>query len=474
MESKAKNLFCKLVVNNIYTKVITDNPEVENLISEALSVKGKNYWFSTLYKQHLWDGKTRFYNRLTKKFPTGLLPKLINILTSKGIIYQIENLRKGKTGQLLQLNPKSLAGIEARDYQIQAARICLQKDRGIVHMATNAGKTEIAALIIKSLGNPKTLFLVHRKDLLYQTKERFEKRLQIPIRMIYADVDENSDSPILVATVQTLYKRIKTKKVQELLANANLLFLDECHILSSYSWNKVALRCDSYYRFALSGTPLTGDDVKDAKLVGATGEILFKVSNQELIEQGYSAVPIINIIVLDEVEKYLDKVGLKYPDIYKEGIVYNEMRNRAIVNLINRKESFVIMVRLIQHGTILKELIKKEGFDVKFISGNDEIEKRLKVTKDFKENKLKVLITSTILDEGIDIPNIRNLIVAGGGKSHVKTLQRIGRGLRKKKGENILNFYDFVDKSSKYLLRHSLKRLEDYEKEGFLIKRLEM
>ena len=73
---------------------------------------------------------------------------------------------------------------------------------------------------------------------------------------------------------------------------------------------------------------------------------------------------------------------------------------------------------------------------------------------------------STIFDEGVDIPEVNVLIIAAGGKSEVKTIQRIGRGLRKKKVGGVLVF-DFKD-ASKFLDRHSIDRIKVYQKEGFL------
>ena len=79
------------------------------------------------------------------------------------------------------------------------------------------------------------------------------------------------------------------------------------------------------------------------------------------------------------------------------------------------------------------------------------------------------IIASTIFDEGVDIPEVGSLILAVGGKSTIKTLQRVGRALRPKKGENEVEIYDFIDWGNKYLLSHSRQRLQDYMDEGFHI-----
>jgi len=77
-----------------------------------------------------------------------------------------------------------------------------------------------------------------------------------------------------------------------------------------------------------------------------------------------------------------------------------------------------------------------------------------------------VLIASSIYDEGVDLPEVNVLIKASGGKSEVKTIQQVGRGLRPKKEKLIV--YDFNDMNSKFLSAHSKKRIKTYKQEGFL------
>src|SRR5690606_25588717 len=81
--------------------------------------------------------------------------------------------------------------------------------------------------------------------------------------------------------------------------------------------------------------------------------------------------------------------------------------------------------------------------------------------KDFGERRLPVLIASRILDEGVDVPTIDALILAGSRKSRIKTMQRLGRGLR---GDKLIAV-EFANFTNDYLLRHSLQRYEDYKKE---------
>jgi len=126
----------------------------------------------------------------------------------------------------------------------------------------------------------------------------------------------------------------------------------------------------------------------------------------------------------------------------------------------------VVMIKEIAHGEILSEILAKEVFLLHlFIHGSTPIERRTEILKDFQDGLVNILITSVILDQGIDIPNIDVLILAGGGASKIKSLQRIGRGLRINEGKENLLVIDFADRTHRYLAKHSYERLNSYSGE---------
>src|SRR5690606_9995040 len=99
--------------------------------------------------------------------------------------------------------------------------------------------------------------------------------------------------------------------------------------------------------------------------------------------------------------------------------------------------------------------------------------RREEVLDDMKEGRLKVLIATSILDEGVDVSGINCLWMAAGGKSFRQVLQRIGRGLRKKDDGSGLEVYDFLDYTQKHLIKHTQERYTYYKNEGFEIKKVE-
>ena len=81
-----------------------------------------------------------------------------------------------------------------------------------------------------------------------------------------------------------------------------------------------------------------------------------------------------------------------------------------------------------------------------------------------KDGELDCIIASTIFDEGVDIPILDTLILAGGGKSKVRAMQRIGRVIRKYPKKKKAFVIDFLDNAT-YLKNHSAARKRMYETE---------
>jgi len=128
----------------------------------------------------------------------------------------------------------------------------------------------------------------------------------------------------------------------------------------------------------------------------------------------------------------------------------------------------LVLVTRLDHGEVLSGMIDGSIF----IHGSDTTDVRMSALNNMRLGDGGVYIASPIFDEGVDVPALDCVILAGGGKSHIKLLQRLGRGMRKKEGENVLHVYDFIDNTNQYLYNHSLARMQTYEQEGFDVERL--
>jgi superfamily II DNA or RNA helicase len=252
--------------------------------------------------------------------------------------------------------------------------------------------------------------------------------------------------------------------------NNKVAITGNCHKASSSTWKYVLRHMHrAYYRYGLSGTPLTEDSIRNMFLVGFIGRIIQKISNQYLIVNGYSAKPLINVV---KREKERIPASLDYAEVYRIGIVENAQRNAQVTKLIKNHngQSILVMVKHLEHGKIIRSTLQKEeGY---FVSGQDTKADRISIYNKFKDRRIPIVIATMIYKEGIDISAIDVLIYAAGEKAPVTILQVLGRGLRARKDKKTLIYYDFEDKDHRHLTHHTNLRIKIYKKEGFLIEYL--
>lgn len=427
------------------------------IVRELCRARPSGFQYMKRYRSGHWDGYISLMHGLTS-FPSGLLDYVLDGLKSHNVIPMVEYGGYDIICRWL-LNDDVLHGVILRDYQMHAISELLRCGRGVAKMATNAGKTEVMAAMLKLL-SAKALVVVHRKELMYQTVDRFRDRLgsTADIGMIGDGVYQPAD--ITVAMIQTLASR--DELVHEF-SNNVVLMVDECHHVSSNQMMDVLHNIPGPYRYGFSGTPLKYDALADMKLIGVTGPVVVDVTNADLIENGYSAKPQVILHTVDG-DEYWDA---EYHDAYRKCIISNEQRNDMIAGVANDavNDSLVlILVSMIEHGFILRNMIPGSVF----VHGSDSMEYRHSVLDAMRSpGSVGVYIASPIFDEGIDVPGVDVVILAAGGKSRIKLLQRIGRGLRAKDGRNVVTVYDFIDDTNKYLLSHSESRIDTYAKEGF-------
>jgi len=153
-----------------------------------------------------------------------------------------------------------------------------------------------------------------------------------------------------------------------------------------------------------------------------------------------------------------------YANIYKQAIIENSHRNNKIVELAERfiksGRKILILVKQIKHGKMLENLIHESIF----MYGETGKKKRKAHLDKMRKGEPQITIASVIFDEGIDVRPLDTLILAGGGKSPTRALQRIGRILRPYEGKKGAIAVDFMD-NCKYMQSHSKKRLSIYRTE---------
>ena len=449
------------------TSVLTgDFPILD--IKEATSYPSDGAQYSKAYRKGVWDGRVNLFKTKAGKFPTGLLYLVQEVLDEGDYPYEVIDTRPEP--EIVEggfdLIGISMTGKYA--YQLDACHTMVKEQQGVIKIATNGGKTECACAVAQHLGL-NALFIVTSKDLLYQAQARFQKRLGLGDDAIgiVGDTIWKPGSFITIAIMDTLVSRADQEECQDLLKNTEVLFIDEAHHAGSNTWFYVLEQISARFRFALSGTPLDRTDGADLRLLATTGKQIVDISNKTLVETGVSAQA---HIVWDKItQPMLKSKGLKYNTVYKEGVVLNNELLYKIVDWTKISYQFglstMILTEEIEQGERIDNSLWNDtgGLFIphQFIHGENSSTVRRDALADFSNRSLPVLVASRILDEGIDVPTIDVLILGGSRKSRIKTMQRLGRGLRDDK----LIVIEFSNFTHKYLLEHSLQRYEDYQQE---------
>lgn len=249
-------------------------------------------------------------------------------------------------------------------------------------------------------------------------------------------------------------------KTINLLSKFECVIMEEAHEASGNSYYDILRHCvNAHYRLALTATPfMKSDEEANMRLMASCGPIGAKVTEKQLIDCGILATPFFKTETLTTRPPKLYR-GTSWQSAYRLGITDCEERNQLVVkNAIEAKKYGLSVMTLIQHthhGETLKKMMLDAGLKVEFISGEDDHSTRKAALQALAAKKYDVLIGSTILDVGVDVPAVGMIIIAGGGKAETAYRQRIGRGLRaKKKGPNVAFIVDFEDIYNDHLKDH--------------------
>lgn len=407
-----------------------------------------------------------------------------SILRNNKIDYEIVDQRKAVKFKK-KIKTKSM---QSRPYQDRVLEACLKQKGGIVKAATGSGKSVMITRLIAET-NVKTMVYVIGVDLLYQMKETFEAMLGTEVGIIgdgQAEIKKINVCSVWTAAsaLGEKYKSFddedgakkenfdnKNKaKIAKAIKGAEMVIYDECQFLATDTMQSINHASENaYYKYGFSGTPFR-DDGADLLLEAVCGRQIVEITATELINDGWLVPPKIHLV---NVPEYDGDLPDKYPSIYKTYIVENEVRNQKIIKtakkLLEKGRRVLILVKNIKHGDILLSEFD-EDVVIYFVKGDVSSEERNQIRQEFIDGDIDIIIASAVYDQGVNLPNLDALILAGSGKSSTRALQRIGRVIRPAKGKEDAIVVDFID-NAKYLLNHTAKRVEVYRGEaGFKIK----
>lgn len=467
----------RLVVENVFTWI--DGFYPKGLLDPVTSYLKEGAWFSKAYRQGTWDGRIRFtrYNRQRRQyhFPTGFLSRVVAHLSKTGQDFFLDDHRDLDIcdSPVYTLHDNTLGQIhldrEPHDYQGEALNAALTYGRGILHLATNAGKTAIGTAFIASVGQ-EAIWLTHLRGLLHQSRDSLAERLQQPVGII--GDSECQYEPVTVATVQTLANH----KHDDFLKTRRVLVADEVHHATADQWYDALSMIPAPWRLGLSATPQL--DGEGLALLAMTGDVIYRVTSLELIARGVSVPPRIWIVPVPE--PTLDE-KTDHRTVYSQGVVLNPWRNNFIAEVAERfrdeKKPSLTLVHRIKHGKHLVAKFKEHGVKADLIWSSVSHEDRQKMLAKLWAGKLHgVVAIASTMGEGVNLPKLRAIINATGtsgggnaeeGETGRATIQILGRGLRKSDGKDHIDYVDFADMGHPSLRDASLSRLGTLKSEGY-------
>lgn len=472
------------------------HPDHVGYFYEEYAVFAPNYFFNPKYKLGSWDGKIRYFHKTGKTY-VNLLEEVIPQVIGLGYKVKISDARQSASIVPAHVDKDFFGnrGVwdverdrpwEMRPYQVDIVNVLLDSGGGVGIAGTGAGKTSICAALALSYEAEglKSIIIVPDKNLTEQTRDEYV--------FFGVDVGEYSGErkdlqhKHIVSTWQSL------KNNPKIIQSFDVIIVDECHGLKGNVLTKLLNEYgkDIPYRFGVTGTlPKEPTDALAVKV--AVGPVQYTIPAHELIEQGYLAKLHIDIMqheinFKEQYKQYLEEVADEKPATYtqfkdsyfpdwsaeKTFLQQEKKRLEWISQYIELKRdtgkgNVLCLVNSVQFGKKLAEMI--EG--ATFVYGQDRMKARKEVYNLFKENdNLVVIATVHIASTGLDIKRIFNLMFIDVGKSFIRTIQTIGRGLRKAHDKDSVHVTDICS-DLKYSKRHLRERIKFYKEAKYPYKK---
>lgn len=386
-----------------------------------------------------------------------LLFDVIDALRSKEIVVQNEINVDDKIALPMNIRFKG----ELRDYQVEALNAWRKNGyRGIIALPTGTGKTIIAIAAIAELG-VKTLIVTYTKEQMFQWGEKIVTFTDIPRSFVgFFYGSEKRVAPITITTYQSAFRYIKL-----LAPNYSFLVVDEVHHLPADKFKYIAENMFARYRLGLSATVIR-EDGKHIELFPLMGGVVYSKPMAELAEKGYIApfaIEVIKVFLTPEekkkyrelTERYRNLVnGRSFEEVLEEAkkgdlkaleavkirseirmLVHNAQEKIKAVEKIVAKEldqgsKIIIFTQYVEQAKQLAEKLRTY-----YITGELDENTRKRRLEAFRQGMVKVIVLTTVGDEGIDIPDANVGIIVAGTSSRRQFIQRLGRLLRPAPGK---------------------------------------
>ncbi len=470
---------CKLVIRDEV------NVKFENLSLEHRKHLSNKFKFEIPYARHLpavklgrWDGKVSFFG-LGGNTYLALVGEILPILEDAGVYVELEDQRTPHNFEFKLIDQNYLSEITwpknhpcagqpivLRDYQVETINKFLENPQCIQEIATGAGKTIITAALCRLVENyGRTLTIVPNKSLVTQTEEDF-LACNLDVGVYYGDRKELGRQNT-IATWQSLNVLEKKSRDEESTAfleaiqNVNTVIVDEVHMAKADVLKRMLTGPFAHcgIRWGLTGT-VPKADYEFYGLKCSIGDVSNRIAAKELQDKGVLAQCNVNVLQTQdhpEFKNYQEELKWLTTDETRMSWIANTIKDIA------SSGNTMILVDRISAG----ELLEKKIPDSVFISGATKNVDRKEHYDEVSIAQHKIIIaTYGVAAVGINIPRIFNLVLIEPGKSFVRVIQSIGRGIRKAEDKDHVNIWD-ITSSCKFAKRHLGQRKKFYKEANY-------
>jgi superfamily II DNA or RNA helicase len=469
---------CKIIIKDeVNIKIENLDLATRKTLVKKFKYEDPTARFRPAYKLGRWDGAVSFFG-LGGTTYLSMLPQVLEYLESKNFYIELEDQRTPITLGFEKIStdfwgektwPKGhrFEGqpIRLRDDQVEVINIFLENPQCIQEIATGFGKTITTATLSKICEKyGRTITIVPNKSLVEQTLEDFVN-CGLDVGVYYGD-KKNLDKTHTICTWQSLnildknskkWDEVAADKLAQLLSNVQTVMVDEVHMAKADVLRDLLTRnlARAPIRWGLTGT-IPKADHEFQTIRSSLGEVVNHVHAHELQKSGVLSNCHVNIVQTAEWKEfgsYAEELKYLVTDDDRMTYLCNMIRN------ISETGNTLVLISRIESG---KSMIEKIPDSV-FISGEVKTKDRKAEYDEVKTVDNKVIVaTYGVAAVGINIPRIFNLVLIEPGKSFVRVIQSIGRGIRKAEDKDFVTIHDFCA-STKYSKRHLTERKRFYK-----------
>jgi superfamily II DNA or RNA helicase len=418
-----------------------------------------------------WDGWIRLLRQpKTDKpwFPTGLLSLALRCSAKMQVQAEVEDRRSRPEAGFPEM-----VQIGLRDYQQEAVRRAVAIGYGVLDMPPRSGKTRTMMEIVRQLAL-RTLWIAPTDRIVDQTRivmdDLFGRNYGIHL------VGTGKEQLGMTANVVLATAATASRFSQEFLATRQVLAIDEYHHAAAKTYRDLFESCSHvFHRYGMTGTFFrSGED--DLALRAYLSDTIFRITASELVDAGHLVRTKVAFLPVGSPKLRGLPAQTFQSGHGKLGIQEHVDRNRmaawaaAVLRLSGRK--VLVLVGTKKQGRLLQDLISgllPQGagrfHEVEYVSTEVPRPRQKEVVEAFVEGPVGVLIGTSLLGEGVDLPSADALVYAKGERAEVTLIQNAYRVSTAAGGKRYAVIVDFADRHHRKLLEHSVERLAVYYRE---------